>query len=78
MNKLYYYKCTNTPDMPPYEEYNFAKGIAGFKRKLSKAAVAMHGMKYLGHGTEDEVYVPAKNSPGQIVRTAYNGNGNRY
>lgn len=31
MTRLHYYKCTNTPDMPPYEEYNFAKGIAGFK-----------------------------------------------
>lgn len=76
--KLHYYKASSVEELPPYEEYDFAKGLVGYKRKLSIARVAVHGIKYLGHGTEDDVYVPAKNSPGQIVRTAYNGNGNRY
>ena len=78
MPKLHYYKCTNTPELPPYEEYNFAKGIAGFKCKLSKATVAVHGMKYLGFGTEYEVYVPLTSSPGKIVKASYGGFGDRY
>lgn len=76
--EFHYYKASNVDNLPPYEEYDFAKGIAGYKQKLSIAFVAVHGLKYLGYGTEEEVYTPGINTPGIIVRTTYNGNGNRY
>lgn len=76
--KLHYYKCTNPENLPPYEEYDFAKGLVGYKKKLSKKITEENKLKYLGKGTEQDVYVPLKRSPGRIVKTAYNGTGSRF
>lgn len=76
--KLHYYKCSNPDILPDYKEFNFEKGMVGFERKLSQAFVAVHGIRYLGYGTEAEVYVPLTSSPGKIVKASYGGFGDRY
>lgn len=76
--KLHYYKSINPENLPPYEEYDFAKGLAGYRRKLSVAAVTVHKLKYLGYGTEEDVYVKATNTPGKIVKASYGGFGDRF
>ncbi|MFL2133042.1 hypothetical protein [Desemzia sp. FAM 23990] len=76
--ELHYYKAVRIETLPPYEEYDFAKGLAGYKRKLSIACVTVHGLKYLGFGTAEDVYIPGKSKPGKIVKASYGGNGDRF
>lgn len=70
--KLHYYKCTNPENLPPYEEYDFAKGLAGYRRKLSVAAVTVHKLKYLGKGEVEDIYTPPKKTGnGRAIKAYY-------
>ena len=69
--KLHYYKCTNPENIPPYEEYDFAKGLVGYRQKLSVAAVTVHKLKYLGKGEVEDVYTPPKKTGNGRVTKAY-------
>lgn len=58
----HFYKTRNTTEMPPYVTYDFDKGVAAYEDKLSPACVTVHGMYYLGFGTESEVCGDRKSS----------------
>lgn len=72
MAKLYYYKSANPENLPPYEEYDFAKGLAGYRRKLSKKVTEENKLKYLGYGEVEDVYTPPKRTgSGKAIKAYY-------
>lgn len=61
----HFYKTRNSDDIPPYVMYDFGKGVAAYENKLSVACVVVHGLHYMGFGTEDEICGNKKSS--QVV-----------
>lgn len=76
--KLHYYSCIFPEKMPAYDEYDYAKGLIGYKHKLSDEVLKETGVKYVGHGTSGDIYKPLKSMPGRVVKTVYQGFGDRY
>ena len=74
---LHHYRATDVNKIPPYDEYDFARGIASYVDRLDGETAKSAGMRYLGYGTDKEIKEQLKfnSKPKKSHTTHYFGSG---